>query len=89
MIVSVDTPNVSWSEAWESLRLPWQFSSSAHHSHGDRGDGEPGSSAGLGLAVARQLAHLMSGEPSYERKQHQTVFRLDLPEARANQAQLL
>jgi hypothetical protein len=31
----------------------------------------------------------MSGEPSYERKQHQTVFRLDLPEARANQAQLL
>lgn len=46
-------------------------------------------SVGLGLAVARQLAHLMHGELSYERRQQLTVFRLDLPEATAEQAQLL
>ncbi len=46
-------------------------------------------SVGLGLAVAQQLAHLIHGESSYERRHRLTVFRLDFPEARAEQAQLL
>jgi signal transduction histidine kinase len=60
--------------------LPYE---TAHHRAGVT------ASVGLGLAVARQLAHLMHGELSYERRQRLTIFRLDFPEARAEQAQLL
>jgi two-component system sensor histidine kinase ChiS len=38
-------------------------------------------SVGLGLAVARQLAELMSGSLEYERSAGETVFRLLLPMA--------
>jgi signal transduction histidine kinase len=45
-------------------------------------------SVGLGLAVARQLAELMSGSLHYERSAAESVFRLELPLADARQPAL-
>ena len=38
-------------------------------------------SVGLGLAVTRQLARLMGGDVTYERRDRETVFRLSVPSA--------
>jgi signal transduction histidine kinase len=44
-----------------------------------QGEGSAPDSVGLGLAVARQLAHLMGGDLEYRRSNQWTVFELSLP----------
>lgn len=51
------------------------------HRGGQNSQGVSGSS-GLGLWIARSLAHKMGGELVYERRSGQTVFELTLPAAR-------
>ena len=43
-------------------------------------------SVGLGLAVSRQLAELMGGSLNYSRDLNESVFRLELPAAKAKVA---
>ncbi|NOY54801.1 MAG: HAMP domain-containing histidine kinase [Actinobacteria bacterium] len=67
--VSDDGPGIPTDDATR-IFLPYQ---TAHHTIGLT------ESVGLGLAVALQLARLMDGDLTYERRGVLTVFRLTLP----------
>ncbi|NIA24267.1 MAG: hypothetical protein GWP04_01725 [Gammaproteobacteria bacterium] len=67
--VSDDGPGIPSDDA-ARIFLPYE---TAHHTIGLT------ESVGLGLAVALQLARLMNGDLTYERREAITVFRLTLP----------
>ena len=69
VLVADDGAGVPAADA-DRIFLPYE--SSADHA------GQPGS-VGLGLAVSRELAQVMGGDLTYERRNHETVFALTLP----------